>query len=59
MAEAKNTVDSIREWVVDHKLRTVGNLSPSLSVFVYYLWVVRVFGFDFDGLNLMVWIKKL
>ena len=32
MAEAKNTVDSIREWVVDHKLRTVGNLSLSLSL---------------------------
>ncbi|GMP56866.1 hypothetical protein CsSME_00021176 [Camellia sinensis var. sinensis] len=27
MAEAKNTTfDSIREWVVDHKLRTVGCL---------------------------------
>jgi hypothetical protein len=28
MADAKTKVESFREWVVDHKLRTVGNSLP-------------------------------
>ncbi|XP_057489298.1 uncharacterized protein LOC130775186 [Actinidia eriantha] len=39
MAEAKNTVDSIREWVVDHKLRTVGCLWLSgIAGSIAYNW---------------------
>ncbi|CAL5395684.1 unnamed protein product [Camellia sinensis] len=40
MAEAKNTTfDSIREWVVDHKLRTVGCLWLSgIAGSIAYSW---------------------
>ncbi|CAL5393270.1 unnamed protein product [Camellia sinensis] len=40
MAEAKNTTfDSIREWVVDHKLRTVGCLWLSgIAGSIAYNW---------------------
>ncbi|KAF8392585.1 hypothetical protein HHK36_022930 [Tetracentron sinense] len=39
MADTKNTVESIRQWVVDHKLRTVGSLWLSgLAGSIAYNW---------------------
>ena len=45
MAESKTKLESLREWVVDHKLRTVGKFlfiyflifHPSMSNFLYVL----------------------
>lgn len=36
MAEKKSTMESLREWVVEHKLRTVGN---NLD-FVFYIYIL-------------------
>ncbi|CAL5415511.1 unnamed protein product [Camellia sinensis] len=39
MADAKNTLDSIREWIVDHKLRAVGCLWLSgITGSIAYNW---------------------
>ncbi|XP_047312330.1 uncharacterized protein LOC124915616 [Impatiens glandulifera] len=39
MAEKKNTIDSVREWVVDHKLRAVGCLWLSgIASSIAYNW---------------------
>ncbi|KAL6989965.1 hypothetical protein U1Q18_015734 [Sarracenia purpurea var. burkii] len=39
MAEGKNTFDSIREWVVDNKLRAVGSLWLSgIAGSIAYNW---------------------
>ena len=51
MAEAKDEFELIREWVVDHKLRTVGNLSLSSCIY----WE---FGFDFDDFGLIFFFEE-
>ncbi|XP_016511529.1 uncharacterized protein LOC107828678 [Nicotiana tabacum] len=39
MAEKKNTLESVREWVVEHKLRTVGCLWLSgIAGSIAYNW---------------------
>ncbi|KAM6548824.1 hypothetical protein CsatB_020500 [Cannabis sativa] len=39
MAEPKSTFESAREWVVDHKLRTVGSLWLSgIAGSIAYNW---------------------
>eukprot|EP00262_Sarcandra_glabra_P017134 TRINITY_DN5779_c0_g1_i1.p1 TRINITY_DN5779_c0_g1~~TRINITY_DN5779_c0_g1_i1.p1 ORF type:complete len:108 (+),score=10.63 TRINITY_DN5779_c0_g1_i1:77-400(+) len=39
MADNKNTVESVRNWIVDHKLRTVGSLWLSgLAGSIAYNW---------------------
>ncbi|KAK9288558.1 hypothetical protein L1049_017017 [Liquidambar formosana] len=39
MAEKKNTVDSLREWIVEHKLRAVGCLWLSgIAGSIAYNW---------------------
>lgn len=52
--EAKNSFQSIREWVVDHKLRTVGNLSLSLVIFCVYTCYICLF--VYMGFWLLVWV---
>lgn len=43
MSEGKNKFQSIREWVVEHKLRTVGNdffvFLLDLDVYVCRIWL--------------------
>ncbi|CAH2044522.1 unnamed protein product, partial [Thlaspi arvense] len=34
MAESKTKLAEIREWIIDHKLRTVGNSSPFVPLFI-------------------------
>ncbi|KAF7150462.1 hypothetical protein RHSIM_Rhsim02G0008300 [Rhododendron simsii] len=65
--EAKNTFQSLREWVVDHKLRTVGNLSLSLSLIIlcvymgFWLlaWIFMGFGMNFSFVEGCLWLSGI
>jgi len=48
MADAKTKVESFREWVVDHKLRTVGNSLPFAFLLIVSFLIFCAMGFLFD-----------
>lgn len=61
MADTGSTVESVREWIVDHKLRTVGNqiLRRLLFLASSLVFCCLIFGDNVDLLEGCLWLSGI